>query len=200
MEFLQPEELPMAILLTERPGTPLRQRMLDDMAMRAMRSRTQHDYVRHVRAFAAFLGRSPDNATAETCAIRQPSRTPHDKAKPEKPIAHRPWPAASCLGGYRTPAGARYPSHKWSLKASYRPPNFRRSSSNRVGCKGSLRCRCREHGRLRGRHVPPHDGASRATLPRFMTHSVALGAASATNGAEWISLRPGRTSRGALRR
>jgi len=39
--------------------------MLDDMAMRAMGSRTQHDYVRHVRAFAAFLGRSPDTATAE---------------------------------------------------------------------------------------------------------------------------------------
>jgi site-specific recombinase XerD len=36
-----------------------------DMAMRAMRSRTQHDYVRHVRAFAAFLGRSPETATAE---------------------------------------------------------------------------------------------------------------------------------------
>nr|WP_206364840.1 phage integrase N-terminal SAM-like domain-containing protein [Sphingomonas populi] len=39
--------------------------MLDDMAMRTMRSRTQHDYVRHVRAFAAFFGRSPDTATAE---------------------------------------------------------------------------------------------------------------------------------------
>ena len=47
------------------PVTPLRQRMPDDMAMRAMRTRTHHDYVRHVRAFAAFLGRSPDIATAE---------------------------------------------------------------------------------------------------------------------------------------
>ena len=28
-------------------------------------TRTQHDYVRHVRAFAGFLGRSPDTATAE---------------------------------------------------------------------------------------------------------------------------------------
>ena len=35
------------------------------MAMRSMRARTQHDYVRHVRAFTAFLGRSPDTATAE---------------------------------------------------------------------------------------------------------------------------------------
>ena len=49
----------------DRPVTPLRQRMLDDMAMRAMGARTQHDYVRHVRAFAGFLKRSPDTATAE---------------------------------------------------------------------------------------------------------------------------------------
>ena len=55
----------MATQPNDRPVTPLRQRMLDDMAMRAMGSRTQHDYVRHVRAFAAFLGRSPDTATAE---------------------------------------------------------------------------------------------------------------------------------------
>ena len=55
----------MATLPTETPVTALRQRMLDDMAMRSMRSRTQHDYVRHVRAFAAFLKRSPDTATAE---------------------------------------------------------------------------------------------------------------------------------------
>ena len=55
----------MATQPIDRPVTPLRQRMLDDMAMRAMGSRTQHDYVRHVCAFAAFLGRSPDTATAE---------------------------------------------------------------------------------------------------------------------------------------
>ncbi|WP_375383612.1 phage integrase N-terminal SAM-like domain-containing protein, partial [uncultured Sphingomonas sp.] len=55
----------MATLPTDRPVTPLRQRMLDDMAMRRMGSRTQHDYVRHVRAFAGFLARSPDTATAE---------------------------------------------------------------------------------------------------------------------------------------
>ena len=55
----------MATLPIDRSVSPLRQRMLDDMAMRCMASRTQHDYVRHVRAFAAFLRRSPDTATAE---------------------------------------------------------------------------------------------------------------------------------------
>jgi integrase/recombinase XerD len=49
----------------ERPVSALRQRMLDDMAMRGLRSDTQHDYIRLVRSFAAFLGRSPDTATAE---------------------------------------------------------------------------------------------------------------------------------------
>jgi integrase/recombinase XerD len=44
--------------------SPLRRRMLDDMAMRGLREETQRDYIRFVRSFAAFLGRSPDTATA----------------------------------------------------------------------------------------------------------------------------------------
>jgi site-specific recombinase XerD len=39
--------------------------MLDDMAIRGLREETQRDYIRFVRSFAAFLGRSPDTATAE---------------------------------------------------------------------------------------------------------------------------------------
>ena len=45
--------------------SPLRRRMLDDMAMRGLREETQRDSIRFVRSFAAFLGRSPDTATAE---------------------------------------------------------------------------------------------------------------------------------------
>ena len=55
----------MATQSSDRPVTPLRQRMLDDMAMRGLREHTRRDYVRHVCSFAAFLGRSPDTATAE---------------------------------------------------------------------------------------------------------------------------------------
>ena len=55
----------MATRPTDRSVISLCQLMLDDMAMRAMGLRTQHDYVRHVRAFAAFLRRSPDTATAK---------------------------------------------------------------------------------------------------------------------------------------
>jgi site-specific recombinase XerD len=45
--------------------SPLRQRMLEDMTMRGLREDTQRDYIRIVRSFAAFLGRSPDTASAE---------------------------------------------------------------------------------------------------------------------------------------
>jgi site-specific recombinase XerD len=39
--------------------------MLEDMAMRGLRSETQRNYIRDVGRFAAFLGRPPDTATAE---------------------------------------------------------------------------------------------------------------------------------------
>jgi integrase/recombinase XerD len=55
----------MPVSSVERPVSALRQRMLEDMAMRGLRSHTQHDYIRFVRSFAAFLGRSPDTAQAE---------------------------------------------------------------------------------------------------------------------------------------
>jgi integrase/recombinase XerD len=55
----------MATLSIDRPITPLRQRMLDDMAVRGLREHTRRDYIRHVCRFAAYLGRSPDTATPD---------------------------------------------------------------------------------------------------------------------------------------
>jgi integrase/recombinase XerD len=51
--------------MSEKPINPLRQRMLDDMNMRRFTPDTQRDYIRAVKKLAAFLGRSPDTATAE---------------------------------------------------------------------------------------------------------------------------------------
>ncbi len=48
----------MTIQPVSQPISPLRQRMLEDMAMRGLREETQRDYVRFVRSFAAFLSRS----------------------------------------------------------------------------------------------------------------------------------------------
>ena len=45
--------------------SPLRQRMIDDMRMRKMAEKTQTHYLRWVRRFAVFLGRSPATATVE---------------------------------------------------------------------------------------------------------------------------------------
>ena len=51
--------------MSKKPISPLRQRMIDDMTARRVKEKVQKDYVRHVRTFAAFLGRSPDTATSE---------------------------------------------------------------------------------------------------------------------------------------
>ena len=45
--------------------SPLRQRMIDDMRMRKLSSKTQASYIRVVKRLAGFLGRSPDTASAE---------------------------------------------------------------------------------------------------------------------------------------
>jgi site-specific recombinase XerD len=45
--------------------SPLRQRMIDDMTMRNFAPRTQEGYIRAVKGFAAFLGRSPSEASFE---------------------------------------------------------------------------------------------------------------------------------------
>ena len=51
--------------MTDKAISPLRRRLIEDMAIRRLRPKTQHDYIRHVKSFADFLGRSPDKATAE---------------------------------------------------------------------------------------------------------------------------------------
>ena len=50
---------------SHRLVSALRQRMIEDMSVRGLTENTRGDYVRNVRAFAVFIGRSPDTATAE---------------------------------------------------------------------------------------------------------------------------------------
>ena len=57
------------------PVSPLRARMIEDMTVRGFKEDTRRDYVRHVRAFAAFTGRSPDTATAEELRLFQLHQT-----------------------------------------------------------------------------------------------------------------------------
>src|SRR5450631_3532505 len=51
--------------MSEKPISPLRRRMIEDMSVRKFGEKTQHDYIRHIENFAKFLGRSPDTATGE---------------------------------------------------------------------------------------------------------------------------------------
>jgi site-specific recombinase XerD len=51
--------------MSEKPISPLRQRMIEDMMVRNFVEKTRNDYIRQVKTFTAFLGRSPDTAIPE---------------------------------------------------------------------------------------------------------------------------------------
>ena len=51
--------------MTQEAVSPLRRRMIEDMTVRNFVEKTRNDYIRHVKTFTAFLGRSPDTATPE---------------------------------------------------------------------------------------------------------------------------------------
>ena len=51
--------------MSEKPISPLRRRMLEDMNMRRFVPDTRREYIRAVKRLTIFLGRSPDSATAE---------------------------------------------------------------------------------------------------------------------------------------
>lgn len=51
--------------MTQSTISPLRQRMLDDMALRKLSEKTQSQYVRSVKRFVRFFGQSPDLASPE---------------------------------------------------------------------------------------------------------------------------------------
>src|SRR5260370_7766010 len=50
---------------THEAMSPLRRRMIEDMAIRKLAPKTQQGYIRTIKDFAAFLGRSPDTASFE---------------------------------------------------------------------------------------------------------------------------------------
>ena len=52
---------------TTTPISPLRRRMIEDMTVRGFGEKTQSDYIRHVKNFTIFLGRSPDTAEGRIC-------------------------------------------------------------------------------------------------------------------------------------
>ncbi len=61
--------------MTETRIGPLRQRMIDDTTIRKMASKIQAAYIRAVKTFTIFLGRSPDTASSEDLGRFQPHLT-----------------------------------------------------------------------------------------------------------------------------
>jgi Phage integrase, N-terminal SAM-like domain len=51
--------------MTDEAMSPLRRRMIEDMTIRKLAPKTQHDYVQRFKNFAAFIGRSPNTASFE---------------------------------------------------------------------------------------------------------------------------------------
>ena len=51
--------------MTDQAMSPLRRRMIEDMTIRKLAPKTQHDYLQRVKNFAAYLGSSPDTASSE---------------------------------------------------------------------------------------------------------------------------------------
>ena len=77
--------------MLDKPISPLRRRMIDDIAARRFKEKVQKDYVRRVRTFAAFLGRSPDTATSRrifadiNCIWPESSRSAQGPSTPPSP-------------------------------------------------------------------------------------------------------------------
>jgi integrase/recombinase XerD len=51
--------------MTDQVMSPLRRRMIEDMTIRKLAPKTQQGYIRTIKSFAVFLGRSPDTASFE---------------------------------------------------------------------------------------------------------------------------------------
>jgi hypothetical protein len=67
--------------MTEQAISPLRRRMIEDMAIRKFAQKTQHDYAQRVKDFANYLKRSPDTAnpssSCESVIHSNPLATSH---------------------------------------------------------------------------------------------------------------------------
>src|SRR6201998_2574007 len=111
--------------MSEKPITPLRQRMIEDMTVRNFVEKTRNDYIRQVKTFTSFLGRSPDTATAEDLrrfqlhqtqtGVRPPSinstvvnrRAKGTPDRHEKGTPHRRWDRLVPVANRRVPRASR---------------------------------------------------------------------------------------------
>jgi hypothetical protein len=104
--------------MTDEAMSPLPRRMIEDITIRKLAPKTQQGYIRTIKDFFAFLGRSPDTASLRTsdgfsCAWRRTARTSR--------FSIIPWPR--CGSSSRSRSGAPTSS------------SIRRSSASRASCR-----------------------------------------------------------------
>src|SRR5271154_1778425 len=112
--------------MTDKAISPLRQRMIEDMTARHFAEKVQTDYIRHVKNFVAFLGRSPDTATSEDLRLYQLGSTRSTRCRLGNSVA--PFPPRreqreSPSACRRTRCGAVSPricSNRTSISGSFR--------------------------------------------------------------------------------
>jgi hypothetical protein len=90
--------------MSEKPISPLRQRMIEDMSVRNFVEKTRSDYIRHVCTFTAFLGRSPATAGPEDPRRFQKAEEVRQKlaAKPAQQTAVPAQQSSDASAGVRT--------------------------------------------------------------------------------------------------
>ena len=106
--------------------SPLRQRMIEDMAARKLGRHAQRSHIHSYRRFAAFFGRSPDTATTEDEGLAGQGRDRGDPAG---------GPARMRSVGSVSIAGAAPVGEHHRLE---RNPTI---SAIRIACPGGRRCR-----------------------------------------------------------
>ena len=130
---------------SHRPVSALRARMIEDMRVRAFTEKTRNDYVRNVRAFAAFLGALPTWQRRRICAASSCTRRRPACSRRASTVRSRPCVSSS-------------PRRSTGLTL----PGGSLSCANRAGCRpcwASKRSRCcsrRRRGRSTRRRSPPH--------------------------------------------
>src|SRR5258708_36965667 len=104
--------------MTDTAVSPLRQRMIEDMTIRKLAPKTQASYIRAVRNFTAFLGRSPDQASAEDL------RRYHLQLASSGMAVPTPKPTGTALRGFFAAPHVRHGIHAAPLSC-LQPPDRR---------------------------------------------------------------------------
>ncbi len=120
--------------MTDKAISPLRRRMIEDMTVRGFTASTQRGYIRAVRDFTAFFGRSPDQASAEGPAAQSAAHAI------DRGLGARPSPARA-LSSFPVAASRQQGAMPQTLLLSWGLGPMAPSSGRGAGCIPARRSR-----------------------------------------------------------